>query len=189
MKKKENIDENLKEELKKEEIKEEVIEEKAEIKEEINIEEEIGKLKAELEEFKSAYLRKQAEFQNYAKRKENEYNELKKYSSENIIKKILPNFDNLERAVVASEISKDFKSLQDGINMIIKSMQELFKSEGVEEIKTEGIFNPEFHHAVMVEESENHEDNEISKVLEKGYMLNGKVIRPAMVMVYKKINK
>lgn len=188
MKKKENLDENLKEEIKKEEIKEEVVEEK-DVKEEINIEEEIGKLKAELEDFKSAYLRKQAEFQNYAKRKENEYNELKKYSSENIIKKILPNFDNLERAVVASETSNDFKSLQEGISMIIKSMQELFKSEGVEEIKTDGIFDPAFHHAVMVEESEEHEDNEISKVLEKGYMLNGKVIRPAMVMVYKKINK
>ena len=133
-------------------------------------EEETKKLKAEIETLKNDYLRKQAEFQNFTKRKMNEVEELKKFASEKIITQLLGSLDNFERAIEASNESKDFDSLL----------------QGVEEISTEGAFNPEYHHAVGVEACEDKNEDEIVKVLQKGYTMKGKVIRPAMVTVCKK---
>ena len=190
--------EDIKEEVLKEEKKKEVSEEQKneEIKEEAhehkdgehaccgkhNHKEELEKLKAEVEEWKNSFLRKQAEFQNFTKRKE----ELKKFSSEKIITQFLGSLDNLERAIESSAESKDFDSLLKGIEMIIKSLKDIMSAEGVEEIKAEGAFDPVYHHAVGVEASEDKKEDEIVKVLQKGYMMKGKVIRPAMVIVCKK---
>ena len=148
--------------------------------------EEIGKLKAEIEEWKNEYLRKQADFQNFTKRKEKEVEELKKFSSEKIITQFLGSLDNFERAIEASTESKDFNSLLEGVEMIVRNLKDIMTSEGVEEISTEGTFNPEYHHAVGVEACEDKNDDEIVKVLQKGYTMKGKVIRPAMVIVCKK---
>ena len=148
--------------------------------------EEIGKLKAEIEEWKNEYLRKQADFQNFTKRKEKEVEELKKFSSEKIITQFLGSLDNLERAIESSVESKDFDSLLKGVEMIVKNLKDIMSAEGVEEIKTEGAFDPVYHHAVGVEASEDFKEDEIVKVLQKGYMMKGKVIRPAMVIVCKK---
>ena len=147
--------------------------------------EEIGKLKAEIEEWKNEYLRKQADFQNFTKRKEKEVEELKKFSSEKIITQFLGSLDNLERAIESSVESKDFDSLLKGVEMIVKNLKDIMSAEGVEEIKTEGAFDPVYHHAVGVEASEDFKEDEIVKVLQKGYMMKGKVIRPAMVIVCK----
>lgn len=149
-------------------------------------EEETKKLKAEIETLKNDYLRKQAEFQNFTKRKEKEVEELKKFSSEKIITQFLGSLDNFERAIESSIESKDFDSLLKGVEMIVRNLKDIMTSEGVEEISTEGAFNPEYHHAVGVEASEDKKEDEIVKVLQKGYMMKGKVIRPAMVIVCKK---
>ncbi len=164
------------------------VESKEEIEEKVEetLEEELGKTKAELEEWKQAYLRKQADFQNFTKRKEKEIEELRKYSSEKIITKFLGSFDNLERAVEAAGGSKDFDGLLKGVEMIIGHLKDIMKSEGVEEVKTDGECDPVYHHAVSVENSDEHKDNEIVRVLQKGYVMKGKVIRPAMVSVCKK---
>ena len=148
--------------------------------------EEIGKLKAEIEEWKNSFLRKQADFQNFTKRKEKEVEELKKFSSEKIITQFLGSLDNFERAIEASIESKDFDSLLKGVEMIVRNLKDIMTSEGVEEISTEGAFNPEYHHAVGVEACEDKNEDEIIKVLQKGYTMKGKVIRPAMVIVCKK---
>ena len=148
--------------------------------------EEIGKLKAEIEEWKNEYLRKQADFQNFTKRKEKEVEELKKFASEKIITQFLGSLDNFERAIEASTESKDFDSLLQGVEMIVRNLKDIMSGEGVEEISTEGAFNPEYHHAVGVEANEDFKEDEIVKVLQKGYMMKGKVIRPAMVIVCKK---
>ncbi len=194
--------EDIKEEVLKEEENKEVTEEQKneEVKEEAhehkdgehaccgkhNHKEELEKLKAEVEEWKNSFLRKQAEFQNFTKRKEKEVEELKKFSSEKIITQFLGSLDNLERAIESSAESKDFDSLLKGIEMIIKSLKDIMSTEGVEEIKAEGAFDPVYHHAVGVEASEDKKEDEIVKVLQKGYMMKGKVIRPAMVIVCKK---
>ena len=149
-------------------------------------EEEIGKLKAEIENWKNDYLRKQADFQNFTKRKEKEVEELKKFASEKIITQFLGSLDNFERAIEASIESKDFDSLLKGVEMIVRNLKDIMTSEGVEEISTEGAFNPEYHHAVGVEACEDKNEDEIIKVLQKGYTMKGKVIRPAMVIVCKK---
>ena len=149
-------------------------------------EEETKKLKAEIETLKNDYLRKQAEFQNFTKRKEKEVEELKKFASEKIITQFLGSLDNFERAIESSIESKDFDSLLKGVEMIVRNLKDIMTSEGVEEISTEGAFNPEYHHAVGVEACEDKNEDEIVKVLQKGYMMKGKVIRPAMVIVCKK---
>ena len=160
---------------------------KEEVKEETP-EEVIAKLEKDLEEWKSSYTRKLAEFQNFTKRKENEVAEMKKYASEGIITKLLDNIDNLERAEQASAETKNFDALVEGVNMILRNLRNLLTEEGVEELEAaEGVkFNPYEHQAMMTENVENLDDDVIVKVFQKGYKLKGKVIRPAMVTVNKK---
>ena len=160
---------------------------KEEVKEE-NPCEVIAKLEADLEEWKSSYTRKLAEFQNFTKRKENEVAEMKKYASEGIITKLLDNIDNLERAEQASAETKNFDALVEGVNMILRNLRNLLTEEGVEELEAaEGVkFNPYEHLAMMTENVENLDNDVIVKVFQKGYKLKGKVIRPAMVTVNKK---
>ena len=160
---------------------------KEEVKEE-NPCEVIAKLEADLEEWKSYYTRKLAEFQNFTKRKENEVAEMKKYASEGIITKLLDNIDNLERAEQASAETKNFDALVEGVNMILRNLRNLLIEEGVEELEAaEGVkFNPYEHQAMMTENVENLDNDVIVKVFQKGYKLKGKVIRPAMVTVNKK---
>lgn len=160
---------------------------KEEVKEE-NPCEVIAKLEADLEEWKSSYTRKLAEFQNFTKRKENEVAEMKKYASEGIITKLLDNIDNLERAEQASAETKNFDALVEGVNMILRNLRNLLIEEGVEELEAaEGVkFNPYEHQAMMTENVENLDNDVIVKVFQKGYKLKGKVIRPAMVTVNKK---
>ncbi len=165
----------------------EKVEEVQEEKEQENeVFENIEKIKEELEDWKQSYLRKQADFQNFTKRKEKEIEELRKYSSEQIITKFLGAYDNLERAIDAAAETKDFDGLLKGVEMIAGNLKDIMTSEGVEEVKSEGECDPVYHHAVSIENSEEHKENEIVRVLQKGYTMKGKVIRPAMVTVCKK---
>lgn len=181
--------ERLNEELEKESIEtpEAETEETAEEAKTENCQEEIEKLKAELDDWKNSYMRKQADFQNFTKRKEREMEELRKFASEKIITKLLDGMDNLERAISSSSQTKDFDGLVKGVQLILGNLKDIMKSEGVEEIVTENAeFDPHEHMAVMVENSEEHEDNKIIMELQKGYKMKGKVIRPSMVKVCKK---
>ena len=154
---------------------------------EISTDEEIGNLKKEVEEWKNAYLRKQADFQNFTKRKEKELSDLRAFASEKIITKLLDSVDNLERAVISSTESKDFDGLFQGVTMILGHLKNLMQSEGVGEVKCEGEkYDPTYHHAVMVEDDPNTEADTIIAELQKGYTMKGKVIRPSMVKVCKR---
>lgn len=171
---------------KKEDILEKTSEEKVEERVE-NYDEEIKKLKEEVEDWKNSYLRKQAEFQNFTKRKEKEFEELKAFASEKVIVKLLDIIDNLERAISASAETKDFDSLVKGVELTLSQMKSTIVSEGVEAIVTEkALFDPHLHMAVAVEDSENHSNDEVIAEFQKGYKMKGKVIRPSMVKVCKK---
>jgi molecular chaperone GrpE len=147
----------------------------------------IDKIEAEVEEWKQAYLRKQADFQNFTKRKEKEAEELRKYASEKVMSKVIEAVDNLERGVAASSETKDFESLVKGVEMTLSQMHGIMNTEGVEVIETEGQkFDPHLHMAVIAEDSPEHENDDIILELQKGYKLKGKVIRPSMVKVCKK---
>lgn len=176
------------------EIKDEILEETTEtineaeaVEEKVTVDEEIGKLKAEVEDWKNSYLRKQAEFQNFTKRKEKEFEDLKAFASEKVVVKVLDVIDNLERAIAASSESKDFDSLVKGVELTLSQMKGTIASEGVEAISTENTtFDPHLHMAVAVEDSADHSNDEIISEFQKGYKMKGKVIRPSMVKVCKK---
>jgi len=176
------------------EIKEEIIEEttndtenKNENIEAISQEDEIKKLKGEVEDWKNSYLRKQADFQNFTKRKEKEFDDLKAFASEKVVVKVLDIIDNLERAIAASSETKDFDSLVKGVELTLSQMKSTVASEGVEAIETEkATFDPHLHMAVSVEDSADYANDEIIAEFQKGYKMKGKVIRPSMVKVCKK---
>ena len=171
-------------------IKDEIIDETIENGETVDTlseENEIDKLKTEVDDWKNSYLRKQAEFQNFTKRKEKEFDDLKAFASEKIIVKVLDIVDNLERAIAASSESKDFDSLVKGVELTLSQMKSTVASEGVEAIETEkASFDPHLHMAVAVEDSADHANDEVIAEFQKGYKMKGKVIRPSMVKVCKK---
>jgi len=150
------------------------------------LQEENGKLKVELDDWKNAYVRKNAEFQNYSKRKDKEVEDLRAYASEKIMERLFGVLDNLERGIEASVATKDFDSLVKGVEMTLSQMKNIMQAEGVEEVNAEGLYNPYEHQAMMTEASDEFENDHIMQVLQKGYKLNGKVVRPTMVKVCKK---
>ena len=179
------MSEEMKKELEKEAAAENL--DATEEMQEESLEDKINKIEEEVEEWKSAYLRKQAEFQNFTKRKERELEELRKYAAEKVVVKVLDAVDNLERAIAASSESKDFDSLVKGVEMTLGQMHGILNAEGVEAIESVGKeYDPHQHHAVMTEACEDMDDNHVLMELQKGYKMKGRVIRPAMVKVCKK---
>ncbi len=169
-------------EVKEKELEEEAKEEEV-LEEEVQVDE-TDSLKKKAEEATEKFVRLQAEFQNYKKRTEKEKANLYKFANEKLILDLLPLMDNMERAIVSSEGSSE--KVVDGIKMIKKSLDDFFEKNGVKYIEAVGKpFDPEFHHAVMTEESDEIESEHIIEELQKGYMLNEKVIRYSMVKVSK----
>lgn len=139
--------------------------------------------KVEDEDLNTRYLRLMADFQNFKKRAEKQRGEIHAYANEKIVTKLLEVMDNFERALNHDDNSDGFK---EGMELIFVQLKDVLTNSGVSEIETEGAeFDPNFHNAVMMEDSDDHSSGEISAVLQKGYTLNGKVIRPSMVKVAK----
>jgi molecular chaperone GrpE len=153
---------------------------------ELSKDEIIGTLQHEVEEWKNSYLRKQADFQNFTKRKEKELEELRAFASEKIVTKLLDGVDNLDRAIASSESTKDFDALLKGVDMILTQLKGIMQAEGVKPIEVEGKYDPVYHYAVMVEDNPDFENDTIITELQKGYTMKGKVIRPTMVKVCKR---
>lgn len=146
-------------------------------------EDETEKLKAEVAQYKDSYLRATADFQNYKRRTEKEKADIYKYAEEKLLAELLPIVDNIERAMshVADE---EQGGLADGVRMIHKSLMSLLEKNGVEAISAIGeAFDPEVHHAVQMVPSDEHEPQHVIEEYQKGYRLNGKVIRHSMVKV------
>lgn len=134
------------------------------------------------------YLRAVAELDNYRKRAAREKTEIIKYGKEDVIKDILPFMDSLDRAL--EHDNGDLKTFKDGVALIQEQLLNCLKKHGVERIETAGMdFDPNFHEALMQTESDQHEDNKIVSEMEKGYLLNGRLLRPSRVCVCKKTNK
>lgn len=147
--------------------------------------EQLARKSEEVEELNSKYLRISADFQNYKRRVEKEKSELYSFANEKLILELLPTVDNMERAVksISEDVNKD-EAVTKGIEMILQQFLDTMKNNGLEEIIALGEdFDPNRHHAVMQEASESEETNKVVEVYQKGYTLNGKVIRPSMVKV------
>ena len=133
------------------------------------------------EDTDTKYLRLMADFQNYKKRVEKEKSDLYSYANEKLITEMLDVLDNFERALEQDAGGDSFK---EGMEMIFKQLGGVLEKSGLAEIVALGEeFDPNFHNAVMTEETEEYESGTVSGVMQKGYTLNGKVIRPAMVKV------
>lgn len=127
------------------------------------------------------YIRLMADFQNFKRRTEKEKSDIYAYANEQLLTALLPVMDNFERALEHGD--KEDKYAQ-GIEMIFNQMKEALEKSGLKEIEAlEKPFDPNFHNAVLTEDKEGVESGHVTEVLQKGYTLNGKVIRPSMVKV------
>lgn len=154
-----------------------------------SLEEQLRAAEARAEENYDRLLRITAEFENYRKRVEREMNDFRKFANESLIKDILPIVDNLERALEIPYGNNEnaFNGMLEGVQMTLKGLLERLEKFGVVPIDSlDRPFDPNFHQAVMQEESEGHPDNTVSQELQKGYMMNDRLLRPAMVVVSKK---
>ena len=135
----------------------------------------------EEEELQTKYLRLAADFQNYKRRVEKEKNDIYAYANEKLMVDLLNVIDNFDRALAVESIDTGMK---EGMEMILKQLIDVLEKCGLEEVPTEGQpFDPNCHHAVQTESSNAHDSGQVTKVLQKGYTLNKKVIRPSMVIV------
>ncbi len=132
------------------------------------------------------YIRSQAEMDNMKKRFQKEKEDLARYANETLIKQLLPALDNLEKAIANSQDKKSSVALAEGVELTHKGLLDTLKKNGVEEVKAVGEpFDPNFHEAVSGQEDDNVEPGTVLHELQKGYMLNERLIRPAMVVVSK----
>ncbi|WFA09537.1 nucleotide exchange factor GrpE [Tissierella sp. Yu-01] len=138
----------------------------------------------EISDLKNKLVRLQADFVNYKKRTEKDKENSVIYGIESIIKDLLPIIDNFQRSI-DSEVDKE-NNFYKGVSLIEQQLIELLRNNSVDEIDCLGKpFDPNFHHAVFMEESDEYESGIIIEVLQKGYLLKDKVIRPSMVKVSK----
>jgi molecular chaperone GrpE len=128
-------------------------------------------------------LRTAAEFDNYRKRMDRERRDLAEYTAGEIIKELLPIIDNLERALQAASLDDP---LRKGVELIHKQMLEILRKRGVTPIEALGAdFDPNFHQAVIHEESAQHREGEVMAELQRGYVVGDRLLRPSMVKVAK----
>ena len=176
--------EELKEEQKQEEMEEQTAEaEETEAEETAGDEasQETSENQEEDEALNTKYLRLMADFQNYKRRAEKEKGDIYAYANEKIVVELLDVLDNFERALQHEAADESFA---EGMRMIFKQLTDVLEKSGLEEIKAQGEeFDPNFHNAVMTEDNPDYESGKVTAVLQKGYLLNKKVIRPSMVKV------
>lgn len=130
------------------------------------------------------YVRLFAEFQNYKRRTEENKSSIYAHANEQLCTGLLPVIDNFERAL-SQEVTDDIAAHMEGMALIFKQMMEVLTASGLEEIEAEGQeFDPNIHHAVLIVDGDEKDSGKVAEVLQKGYKLNGKVIRASMVKVY-----
>ncbi|MCL1478329.1 MULTISPECIES: nucleotide exchange factor GrpE [unclassified Marinobacter] len=147
-------------------------------------------LQAKVQEFQEQVLRSQAEMQNVRRRAENDVEKAHKFAVEKFVKELLPVVDSLEKAVESTEgheSSGDLvASIRQGVELTLEMFLSGLKKFNVERLNPVGEpFDPQYHEAMSMVPAPNAEPNSVVAVMQKGYLLNGRVVRPAMVMVAK----
>ena len=140
-------------------------------------------LRRERDSLQDRLLRTAAEFDNYRKRMDRERRELADYTAGEVVSELLPIIDNLERALQAAA---EDDPLRKGVELIHRQMLDLLRKRGVKPIEALGAdFDPNFHQAVIHEESGEHREGEVMAELQRGYVVGDRLLRPAMVKVAK----
>ena len=145
------------------------------------LEERLAAVEAERDERVNDLKRVAADFENYRKRVARDQEGLVARAHERLIKELLPVLDDLERALAAAEEHEE-ATLEEGVRLVHRSLAEALKREGLAEIETNGRFDPHVHEALLSQPSEA-EEGSVLEVLQKGYRLGDRVIRPARVVV------
>lgn len=148
--------------------------------------EKIKELKEESTKNFDLYLRSQADIENIKKRNKKDKDDWIRYSNETLIKEMLPVIDNLEKAISHSQNENSFDALKEGVKLTLKGFIDTLVKSGLEEVKAQGEpFDPSYHQAVSQQEDNNVGVGVILEELQRGYTLNERLIRPAMVVVSK----
>jgi molecular chaperone GrpE len=148
--------------------------------------EKIKEVQKQAEENYDLYVRSQAESENMKKRFQKEKEDLARYSNESLIKQLLSVADNLEKAISHSSDEKSVGALREGIELTLKGLMDILGRAGLQTVKAEGeSFDPNFHEAVAGMEDNTVKPGMVLQELQKGYMLNQRLIRPAKVIVSK----
>ena len=127
-------------------------------------------------------LRLAADFENYKKRAARERAEYVALANERLLKELLPILDDLERALNAAEEHEEAQ-LEEGVRLVHRSLASLLERQGVKEIATDGKFDPHVHEALLAQPSEEAAPGDVLDVIQKGYTLGDRVVRPARVIV------
>lgn len=140
----------------------------------------LEKLQKELDDCRDQYQRVLAEYANYKRRTEQEKEQLGAFTKAEILKSLLTSLDNMERAIDAPA-GEEYKT---GVDMVMRQFRETLEKLGLEEISADGqAFDPTLHNAVMREDADGAEADTVTEVLQKGYKLGERILRPAMVKV------
>ncbi len=145
----------------------------------------LSEAQATIKEQQDAVLRARAEMENARRRAEGEVEKARKFALERFAGELLPVIDNLERAIEVGDAENEaVKPLLEGVEMTRKSFISSVEKFGLATVDPQGeSFNPDLHQAMSMQESAEHEPNTVMAVMQKGYTLNGRLLRPAMVMV------
>ena len=155
-----------------------------------NITEEPLPLDKQIEDLEEKVLRAQAEVQNVRRIAAQEVTRARLYGAESLAREFLSVGDNLQRALDSSEDATDLDSMKEGLELTFKSFESALKSAGITSIDPAGeIFDPEKHEALSLVQDESREENTVIEVVQKGFMILDRVLRPAKVIVSKKIDK
>ena len=138
----------------------------------------------QVENYTNDLKRLQAEFENHIKRTEKEKREFCEFASAKLVKKLLPVIDDFENALWQMKEQEINTTVFDGVKMMYNNLMKILKDEGLNEIKAKGLVDP-FLHEVMLQRQSKQPEGEILEVVQKGYELKGKVLRPAKVIVSK----
>jgi molecular chaperone GrpE len=146
-----------------------------------DLEERVALLEKERDEYLADLQRVAADFENYRKRVAREQESLVARAHERLMKELLPVLDDLERALRAAEEHEEAK-LEEGVRLVHRELEEGLSKEGLVEIETDGKFDPHVHEALLSQPSDK-DEGEIIEVLQKGYRLGDRVLRPARVVI------
>ena len=146
---------------------------------------------SEAAEYKDKYLRAHADFENSKKRLEKDKMNAVSYANESFAKDILAVMDSFENAISSMDSAEDDNSsevlekMKEGVNLTFTQLKKILEKNHIKEIECEGEFNPEVHQAIMQIESDEHECGDVVQVMQKGYTIKDRVLRPAMVSTCK----
>jgi molecular chaperone GrpE len=142
----------------------------------------LARLQAERDEYLDLAQRVQAEFDNYRKRAARDQERLVAHAHERLVQELLPVLDDLGRTLEAAERHEE-AALVEGVRLVERSLRTALEKEGLVEIETDGEFDPHVHEAVLAQAREGAEPGSVVEVLQRGYRLGSKVVRPARVIV------